>query len=154
MFNKKEDQKTVSGSKNQSPSLNMISEGTTFKGTIKTENDIRIAGKTEGEMSSKGKLIVTSGGLVEGGVDATDADIAGEVKGEIRISKKLTLRKSAVINGDIYAKTLIVEEGAEMNGTCRMGAEATNSKKPENSSGVASSQNGSKPRKEYKASGS
>jgi len=128
MFKKKEDKKTVSSAKNQSPTLNMISEGTIFKGTVNTENDIRIAGKTEGELSSKGKLIVASGGVVEGGVDAKEADVAGMVKGEIRISNKLTLRKSAVIDGDIYAKTLIVEEGAEMNGTCRMGSEATANK--------------------------
>lgn len=134
MFKKNEEKKTVSGSNNQSPTLNMVSEGTTMKGTIHTENDIRIAGKTEGEVISKGKLIVTSGGLVKGGVDAKDADIAGTVDGEMRISNKLTLRKSAVINGDIYAKTLIVEEGAEMNGTCRMGADATSVKKPANNS--------------------
>ena len=128
---KKEENKTVSVSKNQSPTLNMISEGTSLNGTINTENDIRIAGKTNGEVNSKGKLIVTSSGVVEGSINSKDADIAGKIEGEIRISNKLTLRQSAVIIGDIYAKTLIIEEGAEMNGTCRMGANATSSKKDE-----------------------
>lgn len=137
MFNK-EEKKVVNGSKNQSPTLNMISEGTTVKGTINTENDIRIAGNTDGEVISKGKLIVTSSGHVEGGVDALDADIAGKVEGELRISNKLSLRQSAVINGDIFAKTLIVEEGAEMNGTCRMGAEATSAKKAVNNTPAGS----------------
>lgn len=126
---KKEDKTTVVGSKNQSPSLNMISEGTTLTGKIETQNDIRIAGKTDGEVSSKGKLIVTSTGVLEGGINAQDADIAGKVEGELRISNKLTLRQSAVVNGDIYTKTLIVEEGAEMNGACNMGSSATTSKK-------------------------
>lgn len=126
---KKEEKKTVSGQKNQSPSLNMISEGTTLNGTINTQNDIRIAGKTDGELVSKGKLIVTSSGTVEGDVNALDADIAGKVDGELRVTNKLILRQSAVVNGDIYTKTLIVEEGAEMNGACRMGAEANTSKK-------------------------
>ena len=126
---KKEDKTTVVGSKNQSPSLNMISEGTTLTGKIETQNDIRIAGKTDGEVSSKGKLIVTSSGVLEGGINAQDADIAGKVEGELRISNKLTLRQSAVVNGDIYTKTLIVEEGAEMNGACNMGSSATASKK-------------------------
>lgn len=128
MFNK-EEKKTVSGQKNQSPSLNMISEGTTLNGTINTQNDIRIAGKTDGELTSKGKLIVTSSGKVEGDVNAQDADIAGKVDGELRVNNKLILRQSAVVNGDIYTKTLIVEEGAEMNGACRMGSDAGKSKK-------------------------
>lgn len=138
---KKEENTTVSASKNQTPSLTMISEGTNFNGTINTENDIRIAGKTDGELNTKGKLIVTSTGVVEGNIHVMDADIAGKIEGELRVSNKLTLRQSAVIEGDIYTKTLIVEEGAEMVGACRMGAEAskapsltTTPKQPEKSS--------------------
>lgn len=129
MFNKKEEQKTVNVSKNESPSLNMLSEGTKFNGTINTQNDIRIAGNTDGELISKGKLIVTSSGVVEGEVNAAEADIAGRVDGEIRVTNKLVLRQSAVVDGDIYTKTLIVEEGAEMNGACRMGSDVDKEKK-------------------------
>src|SRR6056297_928261 len=121
---KKEENTTVTASKNQTPSLTMISEGTSINGTINTENDIRIAGKTDGELNTKGKLIVTSTGVVEGNINVKDADIAGKIDGELRVSNKLTLRQSAVVEGDIYTKTLIVEEGAEMVGACRMGAEA------------------------------
>lgn len=126
---KKEENSTVNGSKNQSPSLNMISEGTNLKGAINTQNDIRIAGKCDGEVLSKGKLIVTSSGIIDGSVNAKDADVAGKVEGELRVSNKLILRQSAVIDGDIYTKTLIVEEGAEMNGACHMGSESGSAKK-------------------------
>jgi cytoskeletal protein CcmA (bactofilin family) len=122
---KKEENNIVSTSKNQTPSLTMISEGTKVNGTINTENDIRIAGNTDGELNTKGKLIVTSTGVVEGNINVKDADIAGKIDGELRVSNKLTLRQSAVVVGDIYTKTLIVEEGAEMVGACRMGAEAS-----------------------------
>lgn len=138
------------GSKNQSPSLNMISEGTTLTGKIETQNDIRIAGKTDGEISSKGKLIVTSTGALRGGIYAQDADIAGKVEGELRISNKLTLRQSAVVNGDIYTKTLIVEEGAEMNGACNMGSSATETKKA--GSDLSSSNISSKDKTSFKKS--
>jgi cytoskeletal protein CcmA (bactofilin family) len=123
MFNK-EDGKNVNGSASQSPALNMISEGTKLKGTINSQNDIRVAGKAEGEVISKGKLIVTSSGVVEGNVKAADADIAGKIEGELRVTNKLILRQSAIIDGDIYTKTLIIEEGAQMNGSCRMGADS------------------------------
>jgi cytoskeletal protein CcmA (bactofilin family) len=125
MFNKKEDRK-VSSNTNQSPSLNMISEGTSLKGNIKSNSDIRVAGTIEGEAISKGKMIVISSGKVEGNVKAADADIAGRIEGEVRVSNKLILRQTAVIDGTIFTKTLIVEEGAQINGSCKMGTEINN----------------------------
>ncbi len=126
MFNNK-NKKTVSKTTNtQSPTLNMISEGTTLEGTLNSQNDIRIAGKLKGEGISKGKLIVTSSGLVQGDVKVADADIAGKIEGTIRVTNKLNLRDSAVIDGDIYTKTLLVEEGAQINGACKMGSDSAN----------------------------
>lgn len=123
MFNTKTDNKVNGSSSSQSPALNMVSEGTKFKGTIDSSNDIRIAGRVEGEAITKGKLIVTSSGLVKGDSKVGDADIAGKVEGTLRVAGKLNLRQSAVVNGDVYTKTLIVEEGAQINGACRMGEE-------------------------------
>ncbi|MDX1636473.1 MAG: polymer-forming cytoskeletal protein [Balneolaceae bacterium] len=117
---------TNSTGKNKNmPSVNMISEGTLLKGTLKTKNDIRIAGSLEGEAQAKGKLIISSTGHVDGDIKAVDADIAGTLNGEIRITNKLILRKSAVIDGDIYAKSLLVEEGAQINGACKMGEQSS-----------------------------
>lgn len=121
MFNK-DNKKSTNGMSSQSPSLNMISEGTKLKGTINSQSDIRVAGKIIGEAISKGKLIVTSNGALEGNLKASEADIAGKIEGELHLSNKLILRQSAVVDGDIYTKTLIVEEGAQMNGAIHMGA--------------------------------
>ncbi|MDX1590574.1 MAG: polymer-forming cytoskeletal protein [Balneolaceae bacterium] len=123
MFNNKNDNNVNGTQSSQSPALNMVSEGTTFKGTINSSNDIRIAGKIDGEAITKGKLIITSSGVVNGDSRVGDADVAGTVEGTLRVSGKLNLRQSAVVNGDVYTKTLIVEEGAQINGACRMGEE-------------------------------
>lgn len=125
MFNNKDTTKSTTNGTSQSPALNMISEGTKLKGDINSQNDIRIAGRIEGEAISKGKLIVTSSGKIEGNVKAKDADIAGKLEGEIRVTNKLTLRQTAVIDGNIFTKTLLVEEGAQINGSCKMEAEST-----------------------------
>lgn len=125
MLHKNPDNK-VNGTSQKSPSLNMISEGTTIKGTIKSKNDLRISGRLEGEAICKGKVIVSSAAHIDGNVASVDADIAGKIEGSIKVSNKLSLRQSAIIGGDIYTKVLIVEEGAQLNGNCRMGS-------PENS---------------------
>ncbi|MFN1833672.1 polymer-forming cytoskeletal protein [Balneola sp. MJW-20] len=108
---------------NQTPMVNIISEGTKLKGNINSQNDIRVAGTIDGEAHSKGKLIVTSNGKIKGNVNSTDADIAGKVEGEVRVTNKLILRENAVIDGNIYTKSLVVEEGGEINGSCRMGTD-------------------------------
>lgn len=107
-------------SSNHSPSVNIISEGTSVKGDLKTESDVRIAGEIHGEVHSKGKVIITSTGKLTGNFTSVDADISGKIEGEVKVSGKLSLREKSVINGDIYTKTLIVEEGAKINGSCRM----------------------------------
>lgn len=131
----------TNSSGNNLPSVNMISEGTHLKGTLKTKNDIRIAGTLEGEAKASGKLIITSTGKVMGDVNAVDADIAGRLEGEIKVSNKLILRQSANVEGDIYTKSLLVEEGAQIDGACKMGEKADQKVSSEN--GKASSSSGS-----------
>lgn len=125
MLNSKKTSSTNSSlNANQSPAVNILSEGTKLKGDLNSQTDIRIAGIVDGEAISKGKLIVTGNGKIIGNITSSDADIAGRVEGEVKVSNKLTLRESAIIDGNIYTKTLIVEEGAQINGSCRMGSDA------------------------------
>lgn len=107
----------------KTPSLNLISEGTRIKGTITSQNDLRISGRLDGEAICKGKIIVASTARIDGNIATVEADIAGNITGTLKVSDRLTLRKSAIVGGDIYTKILVVEEGAQMNGNCRMGAE-------------------------------
>lgn len=143
MFNNNKKKSTEPMSSNKSgknlPSVNMISEGTKLKGTIETKNDVRIAGTLDGEANAKGKVIVSSSGKVNGNIEAEDADIAGNIDGEVRVTNKLILRKSAVIEGDIYTKTILAEEGSQINGSFHM-SENIKAKieKKESSSGLSS----------------
>ena len=124
MFNNnKKSNETMSSNKSGKnlPSVNMISEGTDLKGTLTTKNDVRIAGKLDGEAKAEGKIIVSSTGQVDGNIEAEDADIAGKIDGEVRVTNKLILRKSATIEGDIYTKTILAEEGSQINGSFYMG---------------------------------
>ncbi|SHE39810.1 protein CcmA, bactofilin family [Fodinibius roseus] len=135
MFNNNKDKKDKTNKKPMSsnnsdknlPSVNMISEGTTLEGVLKTESDIRVAGTVDGEANAKGKVIVSSTGEIKGNIKAADADVAGKVDGEIKVTNKLILRESALVEGDIYTKTLLVEEGAQINGGFNMTEDKSNS---------------------------
>lgn len=120
MLNKNSKSNVDGTTSQKSPSLNLISEDTAIIGTIKSKNDLRIAGRLEGEAICKGKVIVSSSACIEGDIVSAEADIAGKVEGTIKISDKLSLRQSAIVGGDIYTKVLIVEEGARFTGNCTM----------------------------------
>lgn len=125
------------------PSVNMISEGTRLDGTLTTKNDVRIAGTLDGEAKAEGKIIVSSTGQVDGNIQGVDADIAGKINGEVRVTNKLVLRESAVIEGDIYTKTILAEEGAQINGSFHMNENIESEiNKKNNLSGNQKSKNG------------
>jgi cytoskeletal protein CcmA (bactofilin family) len=61
---------------------------------------------------------------VQGNIIARDAAIKGKIKGDIHVKEALHLMDSASIEGNIIAKTMIVDEGARYNGSCRIGEAA------------------------------
>ena len=100
----------------------LIGSGTTVKGDIYSEHDLRIDGKVEGNILGTSKVIIGSNGLVEGNITGKQADILGKVDGNIKVSEILQLRGSSIVNGNVFAAKLQVEPTATFNGECHMGA--------------------------------
>ena len=102
--------------------VNIISNGTTITGDIKSKGDIRVDGSLNGSIETEGKVVVGQGGVVEGDVICKDADVAGVIKAKITVSQLLSLKSSAKLNGDIVTNKLSIEPGATFTGSCSMGA--------------------------------
>jgi cytoskeletal protein CcmA (bactofilin family) len=105
-----------------SAAINMIGDGTTITGDIKSKGDIRVDGSLKGSIETEGKVVVGQGGVVEGDVICKDADVAGVLKAKITVSQLLSLKSSAKLNGDIVTNKLSIEPGATFTGSCSMGA--------------------------------
>jgi cytoskeletal protein CcmA (bactofilin family) len=100
----------------------LVSAGTTLKGDISSNGDLRIDGTVIGNVHSTAKIVIGANGLVEGDITGTQADIVGKVSGNIRTKELLQLRGESVITGNLYAGKLQVEPTATFNGQCHMGA--------------------------------
>lgn len=114
---------------NQNSALNMIGLGTVINGDLSSDGDLRIDGKINGQVSSKSKIAMGAGAEISGDVIARSADISGKIEGDVNIGETLFLRSSAKIKGNITTSKLVIESGAEFNGTCFMNnksAPATN----------------------------
>lgn len=102
-------------------SANTIQNGTVIIGQIGSEGNIRIDGRLEGSLSTKGKLVVGATGVILGDVICSNANIEGRIDGKVQVEEMLVLKQTAKIEGDIQTKKLVVEEGAVFNGKINMG---------------------------------
>jgi cytoskeletal protein CcmA (bactofilin family) len=100
----------------------LISSGTTIKGDISSNSDLRIDGIIIGNINSNAKIVIGASGVVEGDIFGNNADIVGKISGTVRVKELLQLRGDCVVNGNLYAGKLQVEPTATFNGQCHMGA--------------------------------
>ncbi len=98
----------------------VVSIGTTIIGNIQTESDIRIDGCVNGNLDSKGKIVIGEQGSITGNIACTNAEISGAVKGNIKTTEILSLKATANIQGDIQVFRLSIEPGAQFAGSCAM----------------------------------
>lgn len=120
MFNKEKN--SSSSEKNYPGSATLISSGTTLKGDVKSENDLRIDGSIHGNVYCKAKIIVGPSGYVEGNIEGANADITGKVNGNISVKELLQLKAEGNVNGNIIAAKLQIDPTAVFNGKCQMAA--------------------------------
>ena len=101
--------------------FNALTAGSKIVGNITADSDYRIDGLIEGELNCSGKVVIGEAGKIKGTVICANAEIMGLLEGKIKCHQQLSLRASGKIQGDVQTKTLIVEPGAQFNGTCSMG---------------------------------
>lgn len=119
MFTK---EKNPSSSEKQiSSSATLISSGTTLKGDVISESDLRIDGTIKGNVKCSSKIIIGATGFVDGNIEGVQADVNGKVQCHIIVKELLQLKGEAKVTGNITAAKLQIEPTATFNGQCQMG---------------------------------
>jgi cytoskeletal protein CcmA (bactofilin family) len=91
-----------------------------IKGDLNVNADMRIDGKLVGNITSSARVVLGSGGVIEGNIIAHRADINGKVNGTITVRDLLNLKTEADVKGDIVAGRLGMEQTVQFNGNCRI----------------------------------
>ena len=106
----------------------MIWKTIMVKGDIHSAEPLTIEGRVEGTIEIGSNLLtVAPGGDVKAHVTARNVEVHGSVEGEIQAADTVYIRAGAEVVGDIYAATLIVEEGGYIKGNIDL------TRKPEDS---------------------
>jgi cytoskeletal protein CcmA (bactofilin family) len=131
MFNNKNKTDMQQEKTNGGNGTTLISSGTTIKGDISSNSDLRIDGAINGNIHSSAKIVIGANGVVEGDIFGAQADIVGKVSGNIRTKELLQLRGESVVIGNLYAGKLQIEPSATFNPQCHMGANVVEMAGPE-----------------------
>lgn len=93
-----------------------------MQGTLSFKDpvNIRINGKFEGNLDTKGNLTIGQTAIVSANIVGDNIIVGGKVKGKLIAKESLTLLPTAVVEGEIYPTRLNVAEGAILEGRCTM----------------------------------
>ncbi|MCL2027351.1 MAG: polymer-forming cytoskeletal protein [Bacteroidales bacterium] len=101
-------------------SYNIISAGTVVIGEFHTPGNIRIDGMFEGNISTKGRLIVGQAGKISGHVICQNGEFEGEINATVDVEQHLALKTTAKLIGDVKTDKISIETGAVFHGHCKM----------------------------------
>ena len=98
-----------------------VGGGTDVTGEANFKAMMRVDGHFSGRVSSSsGTLIVGANGKVDANIEVAVAVIHGTINGDIIATQRLELGRAAKVNGNIQTPSLIIEQGAIFEGTCKM----------------------------------
>lgn len=97
-----------------------LGAGTNYSGKLEFTGSVRIDGQFTGEILSEGTLILGKDAKVEGTINVSHLVLSGNLHGDVVVTGKTIMHKTANLTGNLATKSLIMEEGALLQGNVCM----------------------------------
>lgn len=97
-----------------------LGSGTIYNGQLSFVGSVRIDGQFTGEIKSEGTLILGQEAKVEGAINVSHLVLSGNLHGDVVVTGKTILHKTANLTGNLITRSLIIEEGALLQGSISM----------------------------------
>jgi cytoskeletal protein CcmA (bactofilin family) len=104
--------------------LSVVAPGLTITGDLAGRGLLKVDGRVDGSIAGPRQVIIGRDGSVRGNVEATEVILAGTIEGSIIGAERVEVQGSAVLMGDVHTRSIVVHEGARLNGQVQMGAVA------------------------------
>lgn len=101
--------------------ITLLAKGVVLKGEIHVEGTVRIDGRLDGDIQTKGQVIIGEDGLVQGTITAGAVVSSGRIKAKVTANERIHLMKTAMLIGEVLTPVLLMEEGAKLQGVTDMG---------------------------------
>lgn len=100
----------------------IIGESVLVKGNFESNGNLIINGSLEGEIKTKGSVLLGEKSRINANISAQEMLVKGSVVGNLLVSEYLAIGASAKILGDIKCSQISIERGAEINGRVIIGS--------------------------------
>ena len=97
-----------------------LDAGSHIKGELQFEDTFRIDGRLTGKAVSSGDLVVGENGIVEADIEAASVFVTGTVRGSIKAAERIEIAAGAKVFADLETPALVLEDGAMLEGYCKM----------------------------------
>jgi cytoskeletal protein CcmA (bactofilin family) len=115
----------------------LIDRHSAFDGNFRSQRDLRVEGEVKGTIACDGTLFIAEGATVTATVDAEHITVAGDLSGEIRCRGRLQILPSGRVHATISTGTLVIQEGAVLEGQLDMAGIERPSPRPLRSRGAS-----------------
>ena len=115
------DKEPANGNPSREGVISIIGPGMRVTGDCDTEGTLRIEGTVEGTVRAGKAVVVGKEGVVQGDIFTQDAVVGGRVTGTVIAESRLELQATCVIEGEIRARRIKLDEGGKVNGKVQMG---------------------------------
>jgi len=98
----------------------IVGKDTVFTGTLDVKGSLRVDGQVKGKIICSDCVTVGASGFVEADIEADTTVVAGRMHGNVVAREKIELQAKCEMEGDMKAKSLVIEQGALFCGACSM----------------------------------
>ena len=100
--------------------LSHLGQTARFTGDITLSENLSVEGTIEGTIKIRGKrLSVSDRALVKGEVHARNVEVRGTIEGDIHGEDVVHLYATASVIGNVHCKRILVDDGAQFDGTLK-----------------------------------
>jgi cytoskeletal protein CcmA (bactofilin family) len=99
----------------------LLAKGVLIKGEIRVDGTVRIDGRLEGEIHTKGTVVIGEDGIVQGTVTAGTLINSGKMKATVTATERIQLLKTGTLIGEVHTPNFAMEDGSKFQGLSDMG---------------------------------
>lgn len=105
-----------------------LGAGTEYQGQLSFKGTVRVDCRFLGDITSDGKLILGKEANLKGTIRVKELVVHGILNGEAIVTTRTILHQDAKVAGTLTTATLVMEEGALLQGELFMGKDVVKSK--------------------------
>jgi cytoskeletal protein CcmA (bactofilin family) len=97
-----------------------LGPGTKINGKLQFDGPATIEGEIEGEIIAHASVTIGQQATLKGKISAVSVVVQGKVMAEVQAEKKLEIQSPGSIVGDVNTQTLVIGDGAVLEGHVSM----------------------------------